>query len=58
MKRLPATTTAPPAAARLSPLSFDCCRCGIGRTMACLSCKRFARFGLTVAQRRAAWGRT
>jgi len=39
-----------------SPLLFDCCRCGIGRAMACLTCKRFERIARAAAQRRAEWG--
>lgn len=53
MNRRPAK----PNPARLHPLLFDCCRCGIGREMACLMCKRWQRLHRTVAQRRAAWGR-
>lgn len=37
-------------------LLFDCCRCGIGRTLACLTCQRWLRHRRIVAERRAAWG--
>jgi len=33
------TTT--PTGARLGPLLFDCCRCGPGRAIACLRCRRW-----------------
>ena len=28
---------------RPSPLLFDCCRCGPGRSMSCAACMRWAR---------------
>ena len=39
---------------RAKPRLFDCCRCGIGRAMECLTCRRFARYGRTVEQRQRA----
>jgi hypothetical protein len=55
MKR---TTTATSTATgrRPGPLMYDCCRCGIGRTLVCLTCQRWLRHQRIVAARRAAWG--
>jgi len=51
------TTTGIKPARRPHPLQYDCCRCGIGRTMACLTCRRWARFGEALAQRNQARGK-
>ena len=44
----PATTQAD----RQGPLLFDCCRCGPGRVMTCLTCWRWARHHRMVTVRR------
>lgn len=48
---------AKPTTERAHPLLFDCCRCGVGRVMACLYCKRWANHQSIVEQRRRAWGK-
>jgi hypothetical protein len=42
--------------ARVRPLLFDCCRCGLGRTLVCLACQRWLRHYRQVTERRAAFG--
>lgn len=42
---------------RPGPLMYDCCRCGIGRTLFCLHCRRWVRFGEALAQRNQARGK-
>jgi len=54
MKR---TTTTAATGQRPGPLMYDCCRCGIARSMACLHCRRWARFGEALAQRNQARGK-
>lgn len=48
-------TTTPIPQQRPHPLLFDPCRCGIGRSMACLTCQRWLRLHRIVAARRAVW---
>lgn len=43
-------------AQRPHPLQFDTCRCGIGRSMACLTCQRWARHPCVVVKRHAEIG--
>lgn len=41
---------------RPHPLQFDTCRCGIGRSMACLTCQRWLRHHRVVVKRHAEIG--
>lgn len=56
MKRSTTHNTRITASRRPAPLLFDSCRCGIGRTLVCLTCQRWLRHHRVVVKRHAEIG--
>lgn len=54
MKRT--TTTGAATGRRPGALMYGCCRCGIGRSMACLRCQRWLRHHRVFVKRRSEIG--